>query len=632
MNPIEPTSRKPVRLWPGVSIAVLMLLMRFGLPLAMPDAALVAVLGPLVGAVLILLWWMFFSRAPWLERIGALALLIVAVFATRPLVDPSIAGGLNRMMLPIFLAVPGLAVALVVWAAATRGLAPTPRRAALVVIVALTCALFVMLRTDGLHGGLPQLSWRWTPTAEEKLLAQTADAPLPLAPAAPPAATPPVPEKTAPDAGAPTSAAVTVPGTAAAPKAGEKPLDPAPSPAAAKVAAGPAMSERAFTRVEWPGFRGPDRNGVVRGVRLATDWSASPPAAIWRKPIGPGWSSFAVAGDRLYTMEQRGEHEIVACYRASTGEPVWVHRDAARFYESNGGPGPRGTPALSDGRVYSIGGTGIVNALDAETGARIWTRNAVTDTIATVPFWGIASSPLIVGDLVVVAASGALAAYDRATGDRRWTVKSTGSSFSSPQLATIDGAVQILLLAGSGLTSVAPADGAVLWRYEWAGSPIVQPGVTSDGDIVMTMSDAMGGLGVRRLHVTRGSGAWKVEERWAANTLKPFFNDYVVHNGHAYGFDGNIIACVDLADGKRKWKGGRYGNGQVLLLADQDLLLVITEEGELALVKASPDQFTEVAARVPAIEGKTWNHPVLIGDTLFIRNGQEMAAVRLARQ
>ena len=397
-------------------------------------------------------------------------------------------------------------------------------------------------------------------------------------------------------------------------------------PVATPAAPLPAATEAA----PWPGFRGPDRDSVVRGLRLATDWSASPPVALWRRPIGPGWSSFAVGGELLYTQEQRGDDEIVACHRVATGEPVWRHLDAARFWESNGGAGPRGTPTLAGGRVYSFGATGIVNALDAATGAVAWSRNAAADAGRKVPYWGFSSSPLVVGDLVIVAASGTLVAYDAGTGERRWLGPARGGSYSSAHLATIDGVPQVLLLRGDGVTSVAPADGTLLWEHTWEGGAIVQPALTPEGHVLIAANDMSGGIGIRRLAVARGEGTWSVGERWTTRGLKPYFSDYVVHEGHAYGFDGNILSCIDLADGKRKWKGGRYGSGQMLLLADQALLLVLSEDGELALVKATPDAFTELA-RVPAIEGKTWNHPALVGDVLLVRNGQEMAAFRLAR-
>jgi hypothetical protein len=380
------------------------------------------------------------------------------------------------------------------------------------------------------------------------------------------------------------------------------------------------------TDADWPGFRGPERDGISRGVRIETNWSASPPVELWRRPIGPGWSSFAIRGDRLYTQEQRGDDEVVACYDATTGAPVWTHRDAARFFESNGGAGPRGTPTLSDGRVYTLGPTGILNALDAGDGALVWSRNAASDIGVKLPTWGFSSSPLVVGDVVIVAVSGTLGAYDLATGTPRWSGPAHGESYSSPQLMTLGGVAQIVQLSGDGAIGMAPADGQLLWEHEWKGFPIVQPARTTDGDVLITAS---GESGLRRIAVAHGPGGWTVERRWGTKDLKPYFNDFVVHEGHAFGFDGRILACIDLRDGKRSWKGGRFGNGQLVLLPDQDLLLVLSEEGELALVRATPDQFTELA-RWKAIEGKTWNHPVLVGDVLLVRNGEEMAAFRLS--
>ena len=313
-------------------------------------------------------------------------------------------------------------------------------------------------------------------------------------------------------------------------------------------------------------------------------------------------------GDLLYTQEQRGDDEIVSCYKVSTGEPVWRHRDAVRFYESNGGAGPRGTPTLSHGRVYTLGATGILNALDAGNGAVVWSRNAASDTGRKIPEWGIASSPLVVDDIVVVAVSGTLAAYDLATGKPRWVGPQHGGSYSSPQLVTIDGVAQILLLSAPGAVSVAPADGTLLWEYSWEGGAIVQPAFTADGGVLINAMSMMGGMATRRLAVAHGAGGWTAEERWTSNGLKPYYNDFVVHKGHAFGFDGNILACIDLEDGKRKWKGGRYGNGQLVLLADQDLLLVLSEDGELALVAATPDKFTELA-RVPGAQWQDLEPP-----------------------
>ena len=615
MTQIHESPRKPLRLWPGVAIAIVLVLLRLS-PIVVDEIMPLAMMGAVVGGLLILLWWLLLSRAPWSERLTVVALTILALVVTSRLVHQSISGGAMGFLFYVW-AIPTVAVALVAGVAASRGRSSGFRRAAIAAAILATCGLWLIVRTEGVTSDIvgSDFRWRWTPTPEQRLLARAAE-------------NPPAPAATS--AAAPTTAAA--PPAAPAPETSKEAAAKAPvaTPApAAPASAAPAASDPGSRQPEWPGFRGPDRNSIVRAPRIETDWSKSPPVELWRRPIGPGWSSFAVDGDILYTQEQRGEHEVVATYKVSTGEPVWQHRDAVRFWESNGGAGPRGTPTLSNGRVYTLGATGIVNALNARTGARIWSRNAATDTGEELPIWGFSSSPLVVDGLVVVAMSGRLAAYDAGTGEQRWLGPEGGAGYSSPHFATIDGIPQILLLRGSRTISVAPADGKLLWEHTWApGVGIVQPAFAEGGAILLTTGDAMGGVGMRRVEVSRKSAGWTVEERWTSRGLKPYYNDFVLHKGHAYGFDGSILSCIDLADGSRKWKGGRYGSGQMVLLPDQDVLLVLSEEGELALVSATPDRFAELA-RFKAIEGKTWNHPVVVRDVALVRNGEEMAAFRL---
>jgi len=599
-----PAARKPLRLWPGIASATVVLA---GVVLFIGRLfGFTGMVVALAGALLILLWWLLFSRARWYERIGAIVAIVAADFAQKYVMHPSIAGGAMGNMSYI-LVIPTLCAALVGWAWASRRLAPGSRIAAAIAAAAIGCLPWLVLRTGGISGsGTADIHWRWSMTPEERLLAKASDEPVPAAP--PPAPPAPAAAESSKPASAP--AADAAPGTA------------------------PALPPIVKTKpAEWPGFRGAERNGVTHAVAIATDWSASPPVQVWRRGVGPGWSSFAVRGDRFYTQEQRGEDEVVSCYRVSTGQPVWRHKDHVRFWESNGGAGPRATPTLQDGRVYAFGATGILNSLDEATGAVIWSRNVSTDAHVKVPFWGFTSSPLVVDDVVIVAASGKLTGYDVATGTLRWVGTSFGGSYSSPHPATFDGVQQVVLLGGSGASSVAPATGTRLWQSDWpADVTIVQPAVIDDHDLLVTTSSSAGGEGVRRLAIGHASGKWTAQERWTSRGLKPYFNDYVLHKGYAYGFDGSILSCIDLADGSRKWKGGRYGNGQLVLLPDQDLLLVTSEEGDVALVKASPDQFTEVTRFSGALEGKTWNHPVVVRDILLVRNDHEMAAFRLKAQ
>ncbi|MEM7351479.1 MAG: PQQ-binding-like beta-propeller repeat protein [Acidobacteriota bacterium] len=568
--------RKPLRLWPGVITVALQWLTLLALPILAPDARIAGILAPFAAGLVVVVWWVFFSRALWSERVGAIVLMIVAVAVTSRVLHPSIATS-GQGMLFFFKTVPVLSLAFVVWAVASRHLADSPRRLTMAATLLFACGGWALLRSDGLTGeGALELRWRWAKTAEQRLLARMD-------------------------------------------------VDPTPDPAAS-----PELSEA--IEAEWPGFRGPGRNGVVPGVAIATDWSKSRPVELWRRKVGPGISSFAVHGDLLYTQEQRGDHESVACYHATTGELVWRHLDETRFWDSHVGAGPHSTPTLSGGRVYTFGATGILNALDAADGAVVWSRNVASELDRKVPYWGFSSSPLVVDDAIIVSAAAQLVAYDADTGDRRWSGPVGGFGHSSPHLLTIDGVAQVLLLSAAGATSVAPGDGTLLWQYPWRGTMYVQPGWIAGGNLLLSAADEAGGVGMRRITVARGAargaGGWTAEERWTSARLKPYFSDFVVHNGHAYGFDGRILAAIDIENGERQWKGGRYGHGQLVLLPDQNMLLVLSEKGELALVGATPDAFTE-HARLAVLSGKTWNHPVLVGDLLLVRNREEMAAFRL---
>ena len=571
----EPRQRKPLRLWPGVLVVILQWLIRFVLPAVVPGALVIGVFGGLIAGVAVVVWWAFLSRAPWPERLGAVVLMISALVGTQYILHESIATAGMGMLFFIY-AVPVLSLAFVAWAVVTRRFTGRLRWVTMALTILIACGVWALVRTGGITNNLDSdFAWRWAKTPEERLLAEAGDEPLALASAS----------------------------------------------AAAEI----GSEAGSVTGADWPGFRGPERDGIVRGEMIETDWSAMPPFELWRRPIGPGWSSFSVRSGRVFTQEQRGEDEVVSCYALATGDPIWRHSNTARFWESNGGAGPRGTPTLSSGRVYTFGGTGILNVLDESNGAVVWSRNAATDTGTDVPTWGFSSSPLVLDDMVIVAAAGSLIAYDLVSGEPRWSNPAGGDCYSSPHLAEIDGIRQVLLLNEAGAISVAPADGSLLWQHAWPGHPIVQPALIAEGDILVSADERSG---VRRIAVALGSGGWTVEERWASVRLKPYFNDSVIHKGHAFGFDGPFLACVDLEDGTRKWRGGKYGRGQFVLLAEQDLLLVLSEKGYLVVVEAVPDGFTELT-RHPALQGKTWNHPVLVGDILLVRNSQEMAAFKL---
>jgi outer membrane protein assembly factor BamB len=380
----------------------------------------------------------------------------------------------------------------------------------------------------------------------------------------------------------------------------------------------------------YPQFLGPARDGTLPELSLARDWSARPPRRLWRQPIGAAWSGFAVAEGVAVTQEQRDDEEHVVAYEAATGRVLWSHADRARYATVIAGVGPRATPAIADGRVFTLGATGLLNALELRTGRRLWTRNVVSESGATLPDWGKSCSPLVVDGRVIVSAGGrdgrSLVAYAAASGEPAWAAGSDGAGYSSPRVAELAGRAQVLILNGATLAAHDPATGSLLWEHPF---PAEQPNVTAPatlpGDRLLVSVGY--GIGSKLYHVAADeTGALEASLLWESPRLKSKFANLIVHGGFVYGLDDGVLTCLDPASGERRWKAGRYGHGQLLLVGGT--LLVQTEEGELVLVAPSPDRLEEVA-RFQALDGKTWNPPALAGRLLLVRNDLEAAAYEL---
>jgi outer membrane protein assembly factor BamB len=568
-----------LRLWPGVVLLTLqwMIVLAAGLLVPMgPGQFMVTFLTPVVTTMLIIGWWLFASRLSWSDRLTVVAVYAVAAMATTWFCRGSFPG-----MALLMYAIPTATTVWVGWLLASYYLHWSIRRTGLIVVLIAAWGFFTLIRFQGVSGAMSgEFAWRWASTAEEKLLAEL---------------------------------------KAAGPKS--QPVQ--------AVAANTTLS---LEPGDWPSFRGPERDGRLTGVTIETDWSKNPPKEVWRHRIGPGWSSFAVVGTRLFTQEQRGEEELVVCYHTDTGEELWKHEDQVRFSEDVAGPGPRATPTFDGGKVYALGANGKLNCLDAITGKALWTRDVVADTGAKVPQWGLSSSPLVVEGIVAIFAGApkgkSVAAYKIETGEPAWTAGEGEISYCSPQLSSIDGVAQILIATNAGLTAFRPASGEILWHHSWPHEDlarVVQPAVLMGGDVLLGTGM---GIGTRRIHVEHKEQDWTTKEVWTSRAIKPYYNDMVVHEGHLYGFDSNVFMCVNLEDGRAGWKARGYGNGQVLLLADQGLLLILSEQGDVALVEANPKSHKELG-RFKAIEGKTWNHPVVAHGKLFVRNGEEVACYQL---
>jgi outer membrane protein assembly factor BamB len=521
-------------------------------------------------------WWWFNRRLRLWEKAAGFGLFLSEAFVVGKFAHHSISAfTLWAVGLPV------VASLIVGWLFLVKKFGLSWPRLGFAIAVTLGWSYFLFVRIDGADSSLKmQTHLRWTPTAEEEFLAQTR----------------------------------------ATSRMSAKP------PAASSVNSGTPAGD-------WTSFRGPQRDGVIVGTTIATNWTSNPPSLIWKRGVGPAWSSLLVVGGQLFTQEQRGDKEVVVCYDASTGEQVWLHEDNARFDEAVSGPGPRATPTFINGRLYTLGGTGILNCLQAVDGKLLWRHDIREASGAKVPMWAFSSSPVVNGDLVIVYAGGeagkGLLAYRASSGELAWAAAAGSSSYSSPQVTSLAGVPHCLMLHDSGLTSFDPSTGAKLWETGVAmkGAPRCgQPRLIGTNQLLVA---TLGGLGSSLIEVTTNSAGWSAVSKWDSKDLKPEFPDFVVHNGYAYGFDIGVFCCLNIADGKRTWKEGRYGRGEVMLLRDQNLLLISSETGELVLLAVDPTAHKELT-RFQALQGKTWNHPVVIGDRVYLRNAQEMACYSIS--
>jgi outer membrane protein assembly factor BamB len=414
-----------------------------------------------------------------------------------------------------------------------------------------------------------------------------------------------------------------VPAPAAVPPA---PAAPAPSTAEKPSAA------NLTTSTYWTNFRGRERDGHYRQQPVRTDWGRAL-TPLWKQPVGGGYASFVVADGRAFTVEQRDGSELAAAYDLATGRELWTNAWNARFQGSTGGDGPRATPTWDHGRLYVLGAAGEFRALDAATGRTLWRTDILADAGAENVEHGTSASPLVVDNTVVVLPGGAngqsVVAYDRVSGKRVWGALDDRAAYSSPMLVTLAGVRQILTFTATRLVALSPENATLLWEFPWrtAGDLNASQPLIAGPDRVFISTGYVADAAMLQL-AAGTDGQLTARELWRTNRMNNHFTSSVLHDGFIYGLDESILACIDASTGDLKWKGGRYGYGQVMLASGH--LIVVTEQGELALVRADPKAHQEIT-RFPAIEGKTWNHPALSDGILLIRNIEEMAAFNLRK-
>ena len=395
-----------------------------------------------------------------------------------------------------------------------------------------------------------------------------------------------------------------------------------------------AAEHEPAAQAEWHQWRGANRDGISLETGILKTWPEDGPKELWRMLLGNGFSGISIANGRTYTMFAKGEDEVVVCLDAETGEELWRHLDDWFYTERQGGNGPRSTPAVDGNTVYVLSAFGRLIALNANTGEELWDLDFTKAFSSSMPRWGFSTSPVVEDDRLLIEVGGAndnaIVAFNKETGERIWGGATSPSGYSSPILVTVNGVRQALFFARDELLAVSPEDGSVYWRYPWDGGRNSENRVTpvfiSPDKVFISTSTRDAGIVLRIV----GTGDdMRVEEVWRSHTMINGFSTTVLHDGYIYGFSNTIFKCVNADTGEEKWKTRGFGQGSVIY-ADNHLI-VFGEQGNLALVEATPEAYRE-AAQAQVLSGLCWTAPTLSNGKLYLRNHQEIVCLDLSGQ
>lgn len=360
---------------------------------------------------------------------------------------------------------------------------------------------------------------------------------------------------------------------------------------------------------DWPQFRGPARNGISTEKGWSARWPKQGPKAVWKVNVGKGHSSVAVSGGRVYTMGNSADRDTVFCLDAATGRTVWKqsYRCPAKDY-----PGPRSTPTVSGGRVYTFSRDAQLYCLNSATGKVVWSRNLIRDHKVNSPTWGFASSPIVEGNLVIVNAGAAGVAVDKTTGKTVWQSGTKMGGYATPVAFSAAGKRCVAVFSSDALAGVEAKSGKQLWSYPWktdSGVNAADPLVAGD-QIFIASGYGKGGALVK---VSTG----KATAVWQNRSMKSHFSSPLLVKGNLFGNDDGTLRCLDFRTGTVKWSKGGLGKGG--LMAADGKLIVLSEHGLLSIVQATAAGYKELAA-AQVLGGTCWTAPVLSGGRIYCRN------------